>query len=347
MVERDLNAVFIVDSVVGVQLLDTEPISSGQALTAEVTRVHWQSSDSLVIDGQELDLPFPSAGDVVVSQAQNAHDYVTGSTYTLFLARVGVSDVSVPWSAYLGLEADGSPVAGTSELIADELNAILMPSEDVSDLLDALIELMIENEGVQRAIQLGAPTPPPSPRLRQLLDLRSSDIPTPTDELAMFLDTPPDHRQLGPLPEDIPEGADEALGVSWVPAEALFQYDTAMADRFGAFGLSTPVGIVGPFSVDAGSEFMVVLGQRGKGQGVDVIAWPRTENSTYEDVPFEVLGSVSVAQIPILDREAPLGGYGAVVVDLRDGLARIVALGRTEYKLLVNSLAESAPRESD
>lgn len=285
----------------------------------QVERVLW-NADQAAIEGSEI-----------VAENFLHPRFDEGGRYLIFVSHFPGDPVE--WAVMFATDLEGTPVSGydTPET-RESLQRLLFPGETKADLIDALVEFSQE-----RAAWLAAETaardglPQTGRRSRHWLGRETSD------PLQVFLDqwtaTPPDRRSLPVDISDLPTGAEEALGMNFVPYEVVvIDTDGSLADvdtlalRFGG------VGILGDFVVDHDTGVTTILGWAPEGRIAALEAGPAAPGEPH------ALGTIDPEH-----QRGPINpndeGVTAIVT-ITGGTADTRIVGRYEYDQTIVDLRD-------
>lgn len=113
---------------------------------------------------------------------------------------------------------------------------------------------------------------------------------TGSDDLAAWMATAPDSRQLPDVAEDLPEGAETALGMTLESRQVAINVDDEFRSEYTWIGLRVPgIGIVGPYFV-GGSGPIGIAGLLPSTRAVEIVAW--TGDTVDNLAHADVLGTV-------------------------------------------------------
>lgn len=303
------------------------------AVEVSIDEVLWQASPN-----QILPAPVLTPNEKVVMNASHpTPELAIGDEYLLYLSYI---DIPVHWAVMFATDLKGNPVPGydTPET-RKSLQRLLLPGETSADLVDALVEFSKERN---EALRSGSAHSATGPRTRHWLGEEAAD------PLEVFVSdwnaTPPDHRYLPLDPSDLPAGAEEALGVLFVPYEiAVIDNDGTLAD-VDTLSIRFPdVGILGDFLVDHDTGITTIIGYGPQGLAGMLQAHP----TAAPDTPApnaRTLGTIDPTR-----RRGPIDpndeGVTAVVT-ITAGTATIQVVGRDEYDQAIMNLQhriETAP----
>ena len=277
-----------------------------------------------LIAGRLRTAPSPSLEKDIVVWTQG-FDLAVGNEYVFFLSYMFQNPSGGPeWIAKLVLDQkERMPVSGTDRFTQEHIRDTLLPGEVwEQDWLEAIIAFTAEQSAsVQARLQRNEEMV--GPRMRQVFDLPDPAIAA-QEQLQAWLDTPAERRQLGIEEFDLPEGAGDGLGVTWVRREMMFRYDAVFADEYTDVGLFFPgVGILGPFRLDTEQSALPVFGTAPAHRPVQVVAWIDGK------ADFEVLGRLTGKNVD------ELGDEGYFIVDVRDGDFAFEVVSADEYEIAV------------
>lgn len=301
-------------------------------LEVEVQEVHWvgQPEPSLV------ETPEVTPGDRFEALAPPGYDYRVGETYAASFSYHG-SYSAVSWWLAEGIAADGRVV--TNEDDPEAVQALFSTMDasdgDVDPPGEFLAELAAEWEVRLNARDQGVPfeARPLGPLLRVMfteagmIPEGSQDGPAgPPD----FVDLPPEQRVFPSDFSDAPEmlaQAEQALGLTWVPLEAMILHDGAIGDSPSLALWFPGVGRTAEFFIDSDTGVTIVSSLVPKGKGFEIVGFPpaaaeeglRTWNRT-------------IARVVARERQ-PDGLY--LVIDVRGDTPTVKSLLEDQYFQLV------------
>ncbi len=297
--------------------LPAMPQRSGQKVRVE--RVLWDANGAAV-QGSEI-------------ETRNVFHPVfePGNRYLLFLSYFPGDPVE--WSVKFATDLEGNPVPGydTPDTL-ESLDRLLFPGETKADLIDALVEFSKErNAWLAAEGRAQASLPQTGRRSRHWLGDQA------IDPLSSFVDrwtsNPPDRRYLPLDISEIPNGAEEALGMIFVPYEiVVIDNDAALAD-IDSLALRFPgVGILGNFVVDHDTGVTTIAGWAPEGLIATLEA-----TGTAPGTP-KALGNIDPAH-----RRGPIdsnqdGVYAVVTIEA--GTVDVRVVGQDEYDQTIAELQD-------
>lgn len=113
---------------------------------------------------------------------------------------------------------------------------------------------------------------------------------TSSDDLAAWMAAAPEQRQLPDVVEDLPAGAEAALGVTLEARQVAVNVDDEFRSRYKWVGLRIPgVGVIGPYFVE-GSEPIGITGLLPSTRTIEIVGWTGDTVDNLADA--DVLGTV-------------------------------------------------------
>lgn len=301
-------------------------------LEVEVKEVHWvgHPEPSLV------ETPEVIPGDRFEVLAPPGYNYRVGENYAASFSYHG-SYSAISWWLAEGIAADGRVV--TNEDDPEAVQALFSKMDasdgDVDPPGKFLAELAAEWEVRLNARDRGIPfeARPLGPLLR-LMFTEAGMIPEGTLDSSAgppdFIDLLPEQRVFPSDFSDAPEmlaRAEQALGLTWVPLEAMILHDGAIGDSPSLALWFPGVGRTAEFFIDSDTGVTIISSLAPKGKGFEIVGFP----SAAADESFRTWNR-TIARVVARERQ-PDGLY--LVIDVRGDTPTVKSLLEDQYFQLV------------
>ena len=274
---------------------DSEPARGGKAFVFEVERVVW-TAETDYYEGRPRRFDAPRRGHELTAHALDDIDLNVQGRYVIIAAenpatQDGLADVKLilneDWTVVDTYQRDvAAAVADLLEFAGrDDLEAVMVEVLDGAfSREEALYDPTIDDSrptpgilGEWRRARGLEPVGPPGNAAQQALD--------------RWLARPDQQRQLSDILDDLPPGADIALGVEWVWREAAVVIDSDLRERYEWIGLRfSGIGVIGPVHLDPDAPIQPILGWGPAAHVVQIVAWSGEEP---EPSNADILGSAA------------------------------------------------------